>query len=160
MGSLDSCTSVCLCSLFTTPKTYMDNIPKMKGYVEISKGNCELSALFWNRCCLLKLLSISQALSLAQATRTHVRIRRILKFVFKATWYLLFLYLDGMLLIPSIILVEWTGTHFDMFWQWRNQPHSWVCPCFSMKVLDKYCETESILILGSGNERVHPEFPY
>lgn len=51
---------------------------------------------------------------------------------------------------------------FDMLWLGYRPPAGIThgcAPCFNIKVLDKYCEIHVVLILGSGSERVQPEFP-
>lgn len=55
-----------------------------------------------NRCRFLKLPSSSKALYLAQTAQIGICIQGILKHVFKGRWYIVFLYLDGMLSFPLL----------------------------------------------------------
>lgn len=74
------------------------------------------------------------------------------------TWYLVFLYGDGMLLILSIISIEGTGIHSDMFWLGEiSVTHG--CALFQYESPGQILGNKGCANSGVRSERVHPEFP-
>lgn len=95
----------------TIPKPLCIMVPRWKYMLRFR--SCELLAPFWNKYCLLKLPSSSKASSFCTSSTDDMLVDKITET--STTRYCVFLYLEGMLLFPCIILLEWTGTHLTCF---------------------------------------------
>ena len=88
---------------------------RLSHLLRFQKSSCELLAPFWNKHCLLKLPSSSEASSFCTSCTDDIHACGQNYWDFKATRYCVFLCLEGMLLFPSTVLLEWTGTHLTCF---------------------------------------------